>query len=73
MMKFRCTVCNYIYDEAKEGREFSTLTYDWTCPVCNALKIAFVPLSEDREKIPSKQKTVSDVLITSSAYLEHPH
>jgi len=67
MMKFRCTVCNYIYDEAKEGREFSTLTYDWTCPVCNALKIAFVPLSEDREKIPSKQKTVSDVLIEQMA------
>lgn len=67
MMKFRCTVCNYIYDEAKEGREFSTLTYDWTCPVCNALKIAFVPLSEDREKIPSKQKTVSDVLVEQMA------
>ena len=62
-MKFRCTVCNYIYDEAKEGREFSILADDWTCQVCNALKIAFVPLSEDREKIPSKQKTVSDVLV----------
>ena len=67
MMKFRCTVCNYIYDEAKEGREFSTLTDDWTCPVCNALKIAFVPLSEDREKIPSKQKTVSDVAVEQMA------
>ena len=67
MMKFRCTVCNYIYDEAKEGREFSILADDWTCPVCNALKIAFVPLSEDREKIPSKQKTVSDVLVEQMA------
>jgi len=67
MKKFRCTVCNYIYDEAKEGREFSLLTDDWTCPVCNALKIAFVPLSEHREKIPSKQKTVSDVLVEQMA------
>ena len=67
MMKFRCTVCNYIYDEAKEGREFSILADDWTCPVCNALKIAFVPLAEDREKIPSKQKTVSDVLVEQMA------
>jgi thiamine pyrophosphate-dependent acetolactate synthase large subunit-like protein/rubredoxin len=63
MKKFRCTVCNYIYDEAKGGREFSVLTDDWTCPVCNALKIAFVPLAEDRENKPSKQKTVSDVLV----------
>ena len=67
MMKFRCTVCNYIYDEAKEGREFSILADDWTCPVCNALKIAFVPLAEDREKKPSKQKTVSDVLVEQMA------
>ena len=66
-MKFRCTVCNYIYDEAKEGREFSILADDWTCPVCNALKIAFVPLAEDREKKPSKQKTVSDVLVEQMA------
>ena len=67
MKKFRCTVCNYIYDEAKEGREFSVLTDDWTCPVCNALKIAFVPLVEDRENKPSKQKTVSDVLVEQMA------
>ena len=67
MMKFRCTVCNYIYDEAKEGREFSILADDWTCPVCNALKIAFVPLAEDREKKPSRHKTVSDVLVEQMA------
>ena len=66
-MKFRCTVCNYIYDEAKEGREFSILADDWTCPVCNALKIAFVPLAEDREKKPSRHKTVSDVLVEQMA------
>jgi thiamine pyrophosphate-dependent acetolactate synthase large subunit-like protein/rubredoxin len=67
MMKFRCTVCNYIYDEAKEGRDFSTLTDDWTCPVCNALKIVFVPLAEAGEIKPSKQKTVSDVLVEQMA------
>ena len=67
MKKFRCTVCNYLYDEAKEGREFSLLEDVWTCPVCNALKLAFVSISEDREKIPSKQKTVSDVLVEQMA------
>lgn len=67
MKKFRCTVCNYIYDEAKEGREFSILTDAWTCPVCNALKNVFIPLSEDRKEISSKQKTVSDVLVEQMA------
>jgi rubredoxin len=39
---WRCTVCGYIYDEAKEGKKFSELPDDWTCPVCNAPKDAFM-------------------------------
>ena len=63
--RFRCTVCNYIYDEEKEGREFSELGEDWTCPVCNAPKSAFVPLAEKRKKKARREKggTVSDVLV----------
>ena len=30
--RFRCRVCGYIFDEAEEGRPFSTLT---ECPVCH--------------------------------------
>jgi rubredoxin len=39
---WRCTVCGYIYDDAKEGTKFEDLSDDWSCPVCNAPKDAFV-------------------------------
>ncbi|HET6365174.1 MAG: rubredoxin [Nitrospirota bacterium] len=41
-MMWRCTICGYIYDDAKEGTKFEDLPGDWTCPVCNAPKDAFV-------------------------------
>ncbi|MFW5935925.1 MAG: thiamine pyrophosphate-binding protein, partial [Candidatus Hadarchaeota archaeon] len=43
MARYRCTVCNYIYDEEKEGTRFDDLPDTWTCPVCGAPKSAFVP------------------------------
>jgi rubredoxin len=41
-LMWRCTVCGYIYDDAKEGKKFEDLPDDWACPVCNAPKDAFV-------------------------------
>ena len=67
MKRFRCTVCNYIYDEEKEAMLFSELAGDWTCPVCNAAKSAFVSLSEIRKEELREPKTVSDVLIEQMA------
>lgn len=29
---YRCRVCGYIFDEAKEGKPFTTLSH---CPLCN--------------------------------------
>ena len=29
MAKFRCTVCNYVYDEAREKVSFSDLPKEW--------------------------------------------
>ncbi len=43
-MKYRCTICEYIYDEEAEGTAFNDLPDDWACPVCNASK-------EDFEKV----------------------
>lgn len=40
-MKYRCTVCGYIYDEEKEGTKFSDLPEDWTCPLCGVSKDLF--------------------------------
>jgi rubredoxin len=41
MAKYRCTVCDYIYDEEAEGKTFSELPDDWTCPECGAAKDDF--------------------------------
>lgn len=38
---WRCTICGYEYDNAKEAVPFEKLSEDWTCPVCNAGKEAF--------------------------------
>lgn len=62
MSKYRCTICNYIYDEEKEEKKFSELPDDWRCPVCNALKSDFV-LAEESRKNSGEATTVSDILV----------
>ncbi len=50
MQKYRCVVCNYIYDPAlgdpdngvKPGTPFEKLPDSWVCPVCGADKSQFV-------------------------------
>jgi pyruvate oxidase len=66
MAKYRCTVCNYVYDEEKEGKKFSDLPDDWRCPVCNSPKTVFVLLSDAGEELKEKT-TVSDILVEQMA------
>ena len=42
-MKYVCSVCGYIYDEAREKQPFSELPDSWRCPVCKAAKAVFAP------------------------------
>ncbi len=66
MAKYRCTVCNWVYDEAKEGKKFGELPSEWVCPVCGAPKSAFVLLAEKTQKVEemsSVSRTVSEVLV----------
>ncbi|MBY8992602.1 MAG: rubredoxin [Candidatus Lokiarchaeota archaeon] len=53
MVRFRCSVCNYVYDEDKEGKKYANLPDSWTCPVCGAPKSAFIEegVSKDDENI----------------------
>ena len=37
----RCLVCQYVYDEEKEGTRFTDLPDGWVCPVCGADKCDF--------------------------------
>ena len=50
MAKYKCTVCDYVYDEAKgdsehgveAGTAFTALPDTWTCPLCGVGKDKFV-------------------------------
>ena len=51
MQKYRCEVCDYIYDPAEgdpdsgiePGTAFEDLPDDWVCPLCGIEKADFVP------------------------------
>lgn len=55
MKKYRCTVCEYVYDPAQgdpesgveRGTAFENLPDDWLCPVCGADKSAFEPVEQE--------------------------
>ncbi|MCE5214959.1 MAG: thiamine pyrophosphate-dependent enzyme [Methanobacterium sp.] len=63
MAKYRCTVCNYIFDEEVEGYKFDDLPDNWRCPVCNSPKSTFILLTEEVVEFKEGESTVSDVLI----------
>ena len=67
MAKYRCTVCNYVYDDAKEKVSFADLPKEWVCPVCGAPKSVFVLLAEKSEEKKVIDHTVSEVLINQIA------
>jgi pyruvate oxidase len=66
MARYRCIVCNYVYDESREKVKFSDLPKEWVCPVCGASKSAFVLLSR-RAEVETKGTTVSEVLVEQLA------
>ena len=51
MQKYRCVVCNYIYDPAvgdpdsgvQPGTSFEKIPDTWVCPICGADKSQFTP------------------------------
>ncbi len=69
MSKFRCTVCNYIYDEEKEGKKFSELPPNWVCPICSAPKSAFEEIGVEEKKAEKVEAitTVADKIIEQLA------
>lgn len=65
MKKYRCIICGYIYDEAKEKIKFEDLPDDWTCPLCGSPKSAFEEVIEEPQKeeesIEEKQEIEEDL------------
>jgi methylamine---glutamate N-methyltransferase subunit C len=41
MAIYICSVCGYIYDEAKKEVAWDALPEDWVCPVCDSEKELF--------------------------------
>lgn len=64
MKKYRCILCGYIYDDAKEEVPFEDLPDDWTCPMCGEAKSSFVEIKEEKhqEQENNINNTVSDYL-----------
>ncbi len=54
MAKYTCTMCGYVYDEAKgipakgipAGTKWESLPDDWTCPMCGSPKSCFKKTSD---------------------------
>ncbi len=60
--KWKCSVCGYIYDEAREGVAFADLPADWTCPQCGAPKSAFARIA-GAEKAKGVATTVAEKIV----------
>ena len=41
IMKYVCTLCDWVYDEETEGKKFAELPEDYACPLCGADKSNF--------------------------------
>ncbi len=71
MGKYVCSICGYIYDEAKgiseagiaPGTAWEDLPEDWVCPLCGASKEEFQKMGESS---PSEEKKTIPVIESSS-------
>lgn len=70
-MKYKCGVCGFIYDEAKEGKAWENLGEDWVCPICGVGKDMFLREEEGRISgirakpqltLESARRTASDLI-----------
>ena len=76
-MKYLCSVCGYIYDEQEgnpennvpEGTLWEDVPPDWKCPICNAPKSLFNPVSSAPgagQSAPSKPQPLPDQVTFTS-------
>lgn len=71
LARWKCTVCNWVYDDDREDRKFEDLPDEYICPVCSAPKSAFERIGESKE-IKTKT-TVSDKIIEQLAAVGVTH
>jgi len=65
--QYLCEVCQYIYDENKEGKSWEALPDDWVCPLCSSPKSVFKKIETEiisaAKPEPGISKTVSDIIV----------
>lgn len=54
-MKYVCSICGYVYDDAEQQVPFAGLPEDWKCPLCGAAKSDFIaqapaPVQEEKKE-----------------------
>ncbi len=59
MAVYKCSVCDTIFDEEKEGKKWDELAGEWTCHVCDSGK-AFWKIVEEESSGPGVSKGVSE-------------
>ncbi|MDD3977589.1 thiamine pyrophosphate-dependent enzyme [Methanomicrobium antiquum] len=72
MLKWRCRICGYIYDEktgepatnTKPETLFKDLAVEWKCPVCGAEKSEFSEISSAEKISGDSATTVSDAIVS---------
>jgi pyruvate oxidase len=57
--RWRCAVCNFIYDEGQERQRFEDLPRGWVCPVCGAPTSAFRKLLEEEAEAASGRESTT--------------
>ena len=67
-MRYVCTVCGFVYDDAKEQSPFESLPDTWKCPLCGAPKSAFEPeKTVEAEPVPAPVPQIDDDMRPLSA------
>ena len=69
MAKYRCTVCNHIYDEEREGKPFSQLD---VCPVCKQPVSGFEEIKEETNSVSDYRymKEIQEMAATGKPIIE---
>lgn len=67
-MRYVCTVCGFVYDDAREQTPFESLPDTWKCPLCGAPKSAFEPeKTAETEPVPAPVPQIDDDMRPLSA------
>ncbi len=73
MKKYRCKICGYVYDDAKEKIKFEDLPDNWTCPLCGAPKNLFEEVKEEKTsenlKVHDEDHTLKEVSNEEIAFI----